>query len=347
MAGRTKHFPTVLIVIAVLIVVAIGVSVSVGAVGVSADTVGKVIGNHIFGKEIFPVVWERKTENIIWNIRFPRVVMAFLVGAGLAVCGVLMQALTKNPLADPYVLGISSGASAGAVSEIVLGVFSFLGGYSVMAGATIGAAASIFLSLQIASVRGRITSTRLVLAGIATSALFSAITNMIVYGAHTGSDKTKTALYWMVGSLSGATWSKAQYLAIVFVIVVGIILLFTRELDALLLGDDAAENLGVEVQKVRWMIILASTVLTGAVVSVSGVIGFVGLVVPHILRGFIGSRHRELIPAVVLAGGLFAILADLISRVLIAPEELPVGVVAAFFGAPFFLYLIRRDNARQ
>ena len=153
-----------------------------GAVEISPVNIVKIIINKSFGREIFDAAWETKTENIIWNIRFPRVLLAFIVGAGLSLCGVLMQALTKNSLADPYVLGISSGASAGAVCAMVLGMFSIFGGYSVIVGATAGAALSIIMSMKIASVRGRITSTQLVLAGIATSALFSAITNLIVYG---------------------------------------------------------------------------------------------------------------------------------------------------------------------
>lgn len=257
-----------------------------------------------------------------------------------------MQALTKNSLADPYVLGISSGASAGAVCAMILGMFSIFGGYSVIVGATAGAALSIIMSMKIASVRGRITSTQLVLAGIATSALFSAITNLIVYGGG-ASDKTKTALYWMVGSLSGATWSRLHYVAVVFIIAVAVIFLFAKELDVLLLGDDAAENLGVDTRKLKWVIIAASTVLTGVVVSVSGVIGFIGLVVPHMMRGVAGSAHRRLIPLALLGGGLFAVIADFLSRVLIAPEELPVGVISAFFGAPFFLYLIRKGSREK
>ena len=359
---ETGRFIGTLLMVLLLIAAVTTISVTLGAIHVSPDEIVKILANKISGKEIFAVSWEQKTENIIWNIRFPRVIMAFIVGAGLSLCGVLMQALTKNPLAsgristllwkcdtknplaDPYVLGISSGASAGAVSVIILGLFSFLGGYSVIFGATLGAAVAISLSLSIASVKGRITSTQLVLAGIATSALFSALTNLIVYGFNNGSDKTKMALYWMVGSLSGATWSRVKYVFIVSVVMMAVILLFARELDILLLGDDVAETLGADTRRIKLLIILASTVLTGVVVSVSGVIGFAGLVVPHVMRGFVGSGHKQLIPMSILGGGLFAMLADLISRIIIAPEELPIGVIAAFFGAPFFLYLIRKGS---
>lgn len=153
------------------------------------------------------------------------------------------------------------------------------------------------------------------------------------------------AQYWMVGSLSGATWSRVKYVAIVGIITVAVILLFAKELDVLLLGDDVAETLGVDTRKTKLLIIITATILTGVVVSVSGVISFVGLVVPHIMRSFVGSGHKRLIPVAILAGGLFSMVADLISRIIIAPEELPIGVIAAFIGAPFFLYLIRKGSA--
>ena len=341
--GGGGHFAFLLLLLSGLILAAACISVTMGAVEISPLNVLKIIVNKSTGCEIFECLWEKKTETIIWNIRFPRVLLAFIVGAGLSLCGVLMQALTKNSLADPYVLGISSGASAGAVSVMVLGFFQFLGGYAVIAGATLGAMLSIILSMKIASVRGRITSTQLVLAGIATSALFSAITNLIIYGGG-ASDKTKTALYWMVGSLSGASWGRLRYVSVVFLVTIIVIFLFSKELDVLLLGDDVAETLGVDTGKLKWVIIIASTVLTGVVVSVSGVIGFIGLVVPHIIRRISGSGHRKLIPLSLLGGGLFAVIADLLSRILISPEELQIGVISAFFGAPFFLYLIRKGS---
>ena len=332
--------------ICVLIGIAACLSILIGAVELYPGDIGKIILNKMMGREFFACTWEDNVETIIWNIRLPRVLMACIVGAGLSVCGVLMQALTKNSLADPYVLGISSGASAGAVCAIVLGLFSFMGGYSTMFGATLGATVSIILSLKIASLRGRITSTQLVLAGIATSALFTALTNLFIYGFHTGSDKTKTAQYWMVGSLSGASWGKTGYVAVVFALAIVVILLFARDLDVLLLGDDVAENLGVNTGRIKLVIIIMSTLLTGVVVSVSGVIGFIGLVVPHMVRTIVGSKHKRLIPAVILVGGLFTMAADMVSRVVIAPEELPIGIISALIGAPFFLYLIRSSKAR-
>lgn len=340
----TAKFVTIVLLALLIIVITACFSISIGSVDVDTGKIFKILVNNITGNDVFKVTWEPKVESIIWKIRFPRVIMAFIVGAGLSLCGVLMQALTKNSLADPYVLGISSGASAGAVCVLILGWFSFFGGYSVIFGATLGAAISIVFSMRIASIKGRITSTKLVLAGIATSSLFSAVTNLIVYGGSVGSDKTKTALYWMVGSLSGATWAKVKYVAVVAGITIVAIMLFAKDLDVLLLGDDVAETLGVNTKTIKIVIIIVSTVLTGVVVSVSGVVGFIGLVVPHIVRSIIGSNHKRLIPLAVLFGGIFTMLADVISRAVIAPEELPIGVVSAFFGAPFFLYLIRKDS---
>ena len=325
---RVRHL-SLFCAVFVCSVLAVGCSVSFGAVKIHPFEVFRIIMNHLSGREIFFPTWETNMETIIWNIRLPRVVLAWFVGAGLSVCGVLMQALTKNALADPYVLGISSGASAGAVCAIITGCFHFAGGYGTMFGAICGAALAIVLSMAIATYKGTVTSTQLILAGIATSALFSGITNLIIYGYHTGSDKTKTAQYWMVGSLSGASWEKVKYVAAAFLITVCIILLFTRELDMLLLGDGTAENLGVNVTRIKMVVIIMAAVLTGIVVSVSGVIGFIGLVVPHIARRMVGSRHTIVLPFVIVLGGLFTVLADFLSRVIVAPEELPIGIIAA------------------
>lgn len=330
-----------------LFVLAIGafvVATLLGSVEIDAGWIGKIIVNKVTGKQIFEPEWQKSTESIIWTLRLPRILMAFIVGAGLALCGILMQALTKNSLADPYVLGISSGASAGAVAVIMYGWFHFAGTYHVMLGATIGAMLAIIIAIRVATVNNKITSTQLVLAGIAVSALFSACTNVMIYHTKTGSDKMKSALYWMIGSLSGASWDKTIYVAIVFSVIAIIICFFHKSLDVLMLGDDTAVTLGVNIRFIKLSVIILCTILTGAIVSVSGVIGFVGLVIPHITRPIVGAVHRRLIPASILVGGFFVIVCDVISRVIVAPEELPIGVVTAFFGAPFFLALIRKNQ---
>lgn len=328
----------------VVLIVSMIAATRLGSVDMNFDAIRGVIINRLFQKELIPVTWKASTESILFDLRLPRILTSFIVGAGLTLCGVLMQALTKNPLADPYVLGISHGASAGAVSVIIYGYLRFLGHYGTMIGAFVGAILSIAIAMRIAIVRNKITSTQLVLSGIAVSALFGAITNFMIYYAKTGSDKVKTAQYWMLGSLTGASWEKLTYATFAFCICLVIILFMHKSLDVLLLGDDVAITVGVDTDRIKLIIIIVSTLLTGIIVSISGAIGFVGLTIPHITRLVVGTKHSRLIPASVLVGGTFLIIADIFSRVIVAPEELPIGVVSAFFGAPFFLYLIRKSH---
>lgn len=332
-------FCTLVIVMTLILVVA---AVLLGSVKINPSWIGKIIINQIAGKEIYTPEWSEGTRSIIWELRMPRVFLAFMVGAGLSLCGIMMQALTKNALADPYILGISSGASTGAVLVIVHGLFGFAGAYNVVFGATVGAVLAILMAIKVATIKGLITPTQLVLSGVAVSAIFSSITSIVIYHTKTGSDKVKSALYWMIGSLSGATWEKTIYVFILFLVCVVGVFLINRSLDALLMGDEMAITVGVDLKKIKRVIIAISTVLTGAIVSVSGVIGFVGLVIPHMTRSIVGTNHKQLIPSAIVLGGFFMIFCDIISRVIVSPEELPIGVVTAFFGAPFFLYLVRR-----
>ncbi|MSS18998.1 iron ABC transporter permease [Eubacteriaceae bacterium RF-744-FAT-4] len=330
----------------VLLILVIILAVFSGSVSIPPDVVCKVLLNHLMGHEIFKPTWNASLETIIWTMRFPRVLMALMVGAGLSLCGILMQAMTRNSLADPYVLGISSGASAGAVAVIMYGWFGFMGQFHIAFGAAIGAFLAIFIAMKVSSVSNRITSTQLVLAGIAVSTLFQAVTNFMIYYNQTGDDKVKTAVYWMMGSLSGANWSTVLYVFIIFIICTVILFFFTDSLDVLMLGDDAATTLGVNLMRIKVSIIVLCTILTGAIVSVSGVIGFIGLIIPHITRSLVGSKHSRLMPASILLGGVFTILCDWISRIVVIPEELPIGVLTALFGAPFFLFLIRKSRSK-
>lgn len=328
----------------ILLIIMLVISTLVGSVDINAEIIGKIIVNKVTKSQVFEQTWQVNVESIIWTLRLPRIILAFVVGAGLSLCGILMQALTKNSLADPYVLGISSGASTGAVCAILFGWFSFAGGYNVMFGSTIGAVLALFIAMKVATINNRITATQLILAGIAVSALFSSITNVCIYHSKTGSDKTNTALHWMLGSLGGANWEKTLYGLISFALCVTVISFFHSSLDVLLLGDDTAATLGVNLRIIKTCIIIIATILTGIIVSISGVIGFVGLVIPHITRSIVGSVHRRLIPASILVGGFFLILCDVISRIIVSPQELSIGVVTSFFGAPFFLFLIRKSK---
>ena len=343
---KRSHYLIFCCIMIVVLLISFIMATKLGSVDLDDSAIGKIIINEITNKEIYEPTWEDSTAIIVWTIRIPRILTAFVVGAGLTLCGILMQVLTKNPLADPYVLGISQGASAGAVSVSMYGYLSFRGGYGTMVGAFGGAVISIVLALKIATIRNKVTATQLVLAGIAVSALFGAITNFMIYHTKTGSDKVKTATYWMMGSLSGASWEKLKYATVAFVICLVFIMILTRQLDVLLLGDDVASTVGVNTDKLKLGIIILATLLTGVIVSISGTIGFVGLTIPHITRSIVGTKHKWLVPAAVLVGGTFLVIADILSRVVVAPEELPIGVVSAFFGAPFFLYLIRKSNSK-
>ena len=343
---KRTHYLTFCIIMLVVLFLSFVAATRLGSVALEPATIKGILVNHFLRRQVYPVAWEESMESILWDIRVPRIFTAFVVGAGLTLCGILMQALTKNPLADPYVLGISHGASAGAVSVIMYGYLSFLGGYGTMVGAFIGAVVSIVLALRIASIRNKVTATQLVLAGIAVSALFGAITNFMIYYTKTGSDKVKTATYWMMGSLNGSSWMKLKYAVIAFTFCLILISIMSKSLDVLLLGDDVAVTVGVDTDRIKFTIIVIATLLTGIIVSISGTIGFVGLTIPHITRSIVGTKHKRLIPASVLVGGTFLVIADIISRVIVAPEELPIGVVSAFFGAPFFLYLIRKSHGQ-
>lgn len=280
-------------------------------------------------------------EAIIWQLRLPRLLTAAAVGAGLALCGTVIQALTRNPLADPYLLGLSSGASLGAVSVLLLGAAVVL-----PAAAFAGAMLAMVLTLGLAGALGTITPTRTVLAGLAVSSLASAATSFVVFWTAQG-DSYREVLGWLMGSLAGSGWDTAA-IAVPVLAVVGLPLMCCgRLLDAFAFGDTAAAALGVNVPAVRWALLAATAVLTGAMVSVSGSIGFVGLVLPHAVRLLAGSRHRSVLPLSALAGALFLVLADTAARTIFDPREIPVGIVTALIGAPVFIALLLRRRSIQ
>ncbi|MFX0549510.1 FecCD family ABC transporter permease [Hathewaya histolytica] len=318
-------------------------AITYGSVHINASWVWKIVSNKIINREVFAIVWPSSMENIIWDLRLPRVILAALVGAGLSISGLLMQALTKNSLADPYVLGISSGASTGAVSAILLGAFSYFGQYGVAVGAFLGSLLSTILVFRIANLKNRFTTTRLILTGVAVGSMSSAITNFIVFRSK-NAQKLYSAMFWMTGSLAGSQWSFILPTFLVLFISIILAFILNKSLDAMLLGEDVAMTLGVSTRTVRKVIIILSTLLTGIMVSVSGIIGFVGLIIPHMARSIVGSSHKKLIPLVSLIGAIFLVWADVFARVLVSSEELPIGVVTSFLGAPFFLWLIRKSR---
>ena len=328
-----------LILTSIVLIFVLGtIGVMVGSVSLSPIHVWKILVNKSLNKEIFSIDWKKSTEMIVWNLRVPRVLLALLAGAGLSLVGILMQALTKNSLASPYILGISSGASTGAVISIVLGGLWGIN-FSPGIGAFIFGTLTAFLVFYIAG-NGGYSSTKLVLIGVAVSSL---LTTFLVTTAKNEA-QLRGAMFWISGSLAGARWDSLATLFIVLLISIVLVSFKYRELNILIAGDELAETLGVDVEKLRFFIVIISTFLTGFIVSATGVIGFVGLVIPHICRGMVGSNHKRLIPSAVLLGAIFLLGTDTLTRALFKTQEIPIGVITSMLGAPFFMSMLRKNS---
>jgi len=320
------------------------VSTSVGPVEVSPWNSFLIIVGHVLPNMPWMVDGSLSAlqDQAVWQFRLPRTLMAVLAGGGLALAGTLMQAVVRNPLAEPYILGVSAGAGVGAVSVIVLGAAT-LGGLTVQAAAFVGALTATTAVYLFARQRGVISPTRLILAGVALGSLFSAVTSYLTIT--TNAQNVFSVLFFLLGSVSAVTMDQLVAPAIVLLAVFVLALTQGRSLNALLMGDDAATTLGVNVQRLRGGLLVATALLTGTIVAVAGGIGFVGLVIPHVCRILVGSDHRRMLPAAVLAGGMFLAIADLLARTIAAPTEIPLGILTALVGAPFFLWLMRRKRA--
>ncbi len=324
------------VVLPVALLLSVVVAVTIGPASIRFDEVWASIASHLgLGTSPLPLL----RDGIVWQLRLPRVLTAAAVGAGLAVSGAVMQAITRNPLAEPYLLGLSSGASLGAVCVLLLGASVLL-----PLAAFLGALLALGLTLLLASSLGVITPTRTVLAGLAVSAFASAVTSLVIFWNVTG-DSYREILGWLLGSLAGARWP-AVAISFAAIVIAGIPVMLTgRLLDSFAFGDVSAKALGVNVSATRWGLLAASALLTGAMVSVSGAIGFVGLILPHAVRLIAGPGHRALLPLSALFGAIFLIWADTAARSLFDPRELPVGIVTAIIGAPVFAFLLARRRA--
>ncbi|MGL4773395.1 MAG: FecCD family ABC transporter permease [Clostridium sp.] len=332
-----------IILTAIFIGILVG-AVAIGSTDIEPGEVYKILLSKLSGGTFFNGEYNAMLENIVWEIRLPRVLLGGVCGAGLAVCGVLMQCVTKNPIAEPYILGISSGASCGAVFVIVLGGVSSLGITTVKMGAFLGAMICGILVFAIGTQMGRTSSTtRLILSGMAISTIFSSLTNLLIYGAE-NSNQAKTALFWTIGSLGGAKWDVLLFPFIVLVGVAIASIVMGKSLDILLLGDESAIILGINIKLIKGIIIILVTLLTSSLVSITGAIGFIGLIVPHISRSLVGSDHKKLIIVSSLIGAIFLIICDVIARGLVPPIEIPIGIITSLIGGPFFLYLISKKN---
>ncbi|AVF04457.1 MAG: iron chelate uptake ABC transporter family permease subunit [Devosia indica] len=320
--------------LAVILIASAIAAVTFGPADITPGEVWSVIAHHLGILPESPV--SRLRDAIVWELRLPRVLTALGVGAGLALSGAVMQALTRNPLADPFLLGLSSGAALGAVSFLLLGLTLLM-----PLGAFFGSLGALALALLIAQLLGGATPSRAILAGICIAALASAATSFLIFWSATG-DSYREILSWLMGSLSGSIWSDAGLVYLALAACLPIILANGRALDAFAFGDTAAASLGIDVPRLRWTLLGATALLTGIMVAIGGAIGFVGLVVPHAVRLAVGSAHRKLLPHVMLAGAIFMLWTDTAARTLFDPRELPVGIITALIGAPVFLAVLLR-----
>lgn len=343
---RTAIARLTLVFLVVLSIVALALSIATGASDASA--VG-VIGALLTGAE--DTALSMRDRIIVFDIRMPRALLGFLIGGALAMSGAVMQGLFRNPLADPGLVGISSGAALGAVLMIVLGsslpvgLMLTLGAYALPLAAFAGGLLTTLLLYQIATRGGQTSVATMLLAGIAISALAGAVTGVLIYMAD--DKQLRDITFWGLGSLSGMTWLKLFTAGPIILLALLVVPFLSRGLNAITLGEAAAFHMGVKVQRLKYIAVVAVAGAVGASVAVSGGIGFVGIVVPHLLRIVIGPDHRYLLPASALLGGVLMLGADMLARTIVAPAELPIGIITALAGAPFFLWVLLRDRSRN
>ena len=330
--------PALMGLLVVGLVLTMSLAVAFGAVSVPFTTVWK-IGAHKLLPDLVEPDWSKGWARIVWEIRFPRVILGAFVGAGLAVVGAVLQAATRNPLADPYLFGVSAGAALGAVAVIVH-VGNVVGVYTLPLAASAGAIVSLLTVVAIGLSGTGLTTERLILAGVAVSFVLMAMMNFLIFlgdqrAAH-------SVVFWMLGGLGLARWSQ---LWVPFVVLLGglsYLIAHARALNTMMVGEESAVTLGVDVTRMRLKLFIAAALITGILVAISGAIGFVGLMIPHVVRRFVGADNRRLLPVCALVGAIFVIWVDVLARVILAPQELPIGIITAGLGGVFFVWLMRR-----
>ncbi|MCK7612760.1 FecCD family ABC transporter permease [Roseibium sediminicola] len=320
-----------------LLVLSIVVGVSVGAVSVPAETVLGIVANKLFPGAVEPL-WTAGREAIVWEIRFPRVLLAGLVGAGLAMVGAALQAVTRNPLADPHLLGISSGAAAGAILAL-LHTGLFLGLLTVPLMAFAGALAATLIVLGVTRFASATSADKLVLSGVAVSFVIMAFANILIFLGDPRA--THTVVFWMLGGLGLAKWSHLLFPLGILALTTPYFLAKSADLNAMTVGDETAATLGIPVARFRLTVFVFGALVTGVMVAFSGIIGFVGLMIPHIARALVGGSYLRVLPVSLLLGAVFLIWADILARTLMAPEDMPIGIVTGLIGGVFFIALLR------
>jgi iron complex transport system permease protein len=323
----------VLAALAAALLLAVIAATALGAVAIGPGQVVAAVRHALAGSPLAPA------DALVVELRLPRVVLAALVGMCLAAAGVLYQALFRNPLADPYILGVSSGAGLGAALAFVVAGSGALALVAPPIAAFVFALATIVAVAGLATRRGVMQTLSLLLAGVAVSYTLAALTSFVLVVQR---QQLSKVVFWMMGGLQGATWPQCAIVGVMLAVGLAVPLTRTRELDIMLLGDERAAELGVDVERTKRLMLASASLMVSAAVSVSGLIGFVGLMTPHAVRLVLGPDHRLLIPASVIGGGVVMVLADLIARVALAPVELPVGIITALLGGPLFIWLLVR-----
>lgn len=343
MALSNKKLIGISVGLVCILIAGMALAATFGAADVSVKTVVEIVRTHLSRGSTETL--DKSMDLIVWQIRMPRILLAVIIGMALAGSGVVFQAVFQNPMADPYVLGISSGAAFGAASVIVTGLVITQAFFSTITiGAFIGAMTTSLVVWQISKVGGRTQVMTLLLSGIALNFLLSsAISMLMVFNR----EQVERIVFWTMGSVATASWTKVGLMVLPVLIGLAVFMVFARDLNIMLMGEDVAESLGVNVEKLRVILLLVASAVTAAAVSMSGVIGFVGLIVPHAVRLFVGPDHRKLIPLSVLTGGIFLLIADTIARTMFAPSEVPIGVMTAFIGAPYFIFLLQNSKGKM
>lgn len=341
---RRAAFALTLVGLTVLLAACLTAGLAFGSVHVPPGQVWGIV-THALGADWTEPTWTRARETIVLDVRGPRVLLGAVTGAGLAVVGTALQALVRNPLAEPYLLGVSSGASLGAVSVIVFGV-SFFGTVSLSAAAFAGALGALVLVYAAARTGGRITSLRLILAGVAVASVLSALLNLMLLTTDNGNE-ARTVLAWTLGGLGGVSWGSLWLPGLALLLGIAVLMVQSPNLNLLLAGEEAAATMGLDVARFRARMFVLVSLVTGVLVASAGPIGFVGLMLPHTVRLLVGGDHRRVLPAAALGGASFLVLADIAARTVAAPQEMPVGVLTALCGGPFFLWLMRRDARKN
>ena len=333
MTPRPRRSAAVLAALAAALLLAVIAATALGAVAIGPGQVVAAVRHALAGSPLAPA------DALVVELRLPRVVLAALVGMCLAAAGVLYQALFRNPLADPYILGVSSGAGLGAALAFVVAGSGALALVAPPIAAFVFALATIVAVAGLATRRGVMQTLSLLLAGVAVSYTLAALTSFVLVVQR---QQLSKVVFWMMGGLQGATWPQCAIVGVMLAVGLAVPLTRTRELDIMLLGDERAAELGVDVERTKRLMLASASLMVSAAVSVSGLIGFVGLMTPHAVRLVLGPDHRLLIPASVIGGGVVMVLADLIARVALAPVELPVGIITALLGGPLFIWLLVR-----